>query len=178
MTTSQPAKSQSETGSAGGAPRPAAPATAGPAPSPASRPAHPKEYYGDDITVTFDLARCLHVGVCLRSVPAVFDLKRRPWVLPDAGDPDQIAQTIRRCPSGALHYEYTDPVRQSEQGHVPVTVRTADGEPLWVEGAVAITDNGIDVPETRAALCRCGSTANSPFCDASGPCTSWRHHPH
>ncbi|MDR0626736.1 MAG: (4Fe-4S)-binding protein [Bifidobacteriaceae bacterium] len=143
-----------------------------------ARPVGAKDYYGDQITVSFDLTRCLHVGVCVRTIPAVFDTKRRPWVLPDAGDPAEIAQVIRRCPSGALHYEYTDPARPVEQGHSPVTVRTADGEPLWVEGALEIEHNGRTMPETRAALCRCGSTGNQPFCDASGPCTEWRHHPH
>jgi uncharacterized Fe-S cluster protein YjdI/CDGSH-type Zn-finger protein len=137
-----------------------------------------KEYYGDQITVRFDLARCVHAAVCLRSVPAVFDTKRRPWVLPDAGEAGQIAEAIRRCPSGALHYEFTDPSAAGEQGHTPVTVRTADGEPLWIEGAVVIAHDGQELPETRASLCRCGSTGNQPFCDASGPCTEWRHHPH
>ncbi|MDR0593649.1 MAG: (4Fe-4S)-binding protein [Bifidobacteriaceae bacterium] len=137
-----------------------------------------KDYYGDQITVRFDLARCLHVGVCVRSIPAVFDTKRRPWVLPDAGDADQIAAVIRRCPSGALHYEFTDPSQPVEQGHQPVCVRTADGEPLWFEGEVEIANNGKVISETRGALCRCGSTANRPFCDASGPCVEWRHHPH
>jgi uncharacterized Fe-S cluster protein YjdI/CDGSH-type Zn-finger protein len=137
-----------------------------------------KEYYGDAITVRFDLDRCIHAAVCVRTIPEVFDTKRRPWVLPDAGDADQIAQTVRRCPSGALHYEFTDPSAPPERGHAPVTVRTADGEPLWVEGDVVIAHDGNEVPETRATLCRCGSSANQPFCDASGPCTEWRHHPH
>jgi uncharacterized Fe-S cluster protein YjdI/CDGSH-type Zn-finger protein len=137
-----------------------------------------KEYYGDQITVRFDLARCVHAAVCLRTIPAVFDTKRRPWVLPDAGDSLEIAEVVRRCPSGALHYEFTDPAAEPERGHVPVTVHTADGEPLWVEGAVVVSNNGTELPETRACLCRCGSSGNKPFCDASGPCTDWRHHPH
>ncbi|MDR3359892.1 MAG: (4Fe-4S)-binding protein [Bifidobacteriaceae bacterium] len=137
-----------------------------------------KEYYGDDITVSFDVERCVHAAVCVRSIPAVFDTKRRPWVLPDAGEADQIAQVIRRCPSGALHYQYTDPAQPSEEGRAPVRVRTADGEPLWVEGGVVITHNGQELPETRASLCGCGTSGNKPFCDASGPCVEWRHHPH
>jgi uncharacterized Fe-S cluster protein YjdI/CDGSH-type Zn-finger protein len=152
--------------------------TKGTAPQAVKPAAGAKDYYGNDITVRFDLARCLHVGVCVRSIPAVFDTKRRPWVLPDAGEADQIAQVVRRCPSGALHYEFTDPARGVEQGHSPVTVRTAEGEPLWLEGDILIANDGEELPETRAALCRCGSTANRPFCDASGPCTQWRHHAH
>ncbi|MDR2347337.1 MAG: (4Fe-4S)-binding protein [Bifidobacteriaceae bacterium] len=136
-----------------------------------------KEYYGTDLTVRFDLTRCIHAAVCVRTIPAVFDTKRKPWVLPDAGEADQIAAVIRRCPSGALHYQYTDAAAPVEAGHQPVTLRTQDGEPLWLTGDVVITRAGEAVPETRACLCRCGSTANSPFCDASGPCTEWRHHP-
>jgi uncharacterized Fe-S cluster protein YjdI/CDGSH-type Zn-finger protein len=137
-----------------------------------------KEYYGADITVRFDLARCLHAGVCLRSIPEVFDTKRRPWILPDAGQASHIATVVRRCPSGALHYELTDRAAPAEAGHTPLTIRTADGSPLWVEGDLVIVHNGAAATETRAALCRCGSTANLPFCDASGPCTKWRHQPH
>ncbi|MDR0366682.1 MAG: (4Fe-4S)-binding protein [Bifidobacteriaceae bacterium] len=137
-----------------------------------------KEYYGDQITVSFDLDRCVHAAVCVRSNHDVFDTKRRPWVLPDAGDADQIAEIIRRCPSGALHYQYTDPSRPEEQGRIPANVRTADGEPIWIEGNVVISHNGNLMPETRASLCGCGKTGNRPYCDASGPCTEWREHPH
>jgi CDGSH-type Zn-finger protein len=30
-------------------------------------------------------------------------------------------------------------------------------------------------PETRAALCRCGQSANQPYCDRSGQCRDWRY---
>jgi uncharacterized Fe-S cluster protein YjdI len=137
-----------------------------------------KEYYGNDITVRFDLTRCIHAAVCVRTIPAVFDTKRKPWVLPDAGAADQIAEVIRRCPSGALHYEYTDRSAPPERGHQPATIRSAQGEPLWVAGDIVIAQDGNELPETRASLCRCGSTGNAPFCDASGPCNEWRKHPH
>jgi uncharacterized Fe-S cluster protein YjdI len=136
------------------------------------------DYYGDDITVSFDLARCLHAAVCVRTIPAVFDTKRKPWVLPDAGEAAQIAEVVRRCPSGALHYQYTDPAAPREAGHRPVSLRTGPGEPLWLEGDVILTHDGEELPETRAALCCCGSTGNGPFCDASGPCTEWHHRAH
>jgi CDGSH-type Zn-finger protein len=29
--------------------------------------------------------------------------------------------------------------------------------------------------ETRAALCRCGQSANQPYCDRSGACRDWRY---
>ena len=45
-----------------------------------------KVYRGKDIEVSFDLDQCVHIGECLRGEAKVFDLKRRPWVLPDAAD--------------------------------------------------------------------------------------------
>jgi uncharacterized Fe-S cluster protein YjdI len=50
-----------------------------------------KVYRGTDIEVSFDLDICIHIGECLRGQRAVFQLDRRPWVLPDEGDPDTVA---------------------------------------------------------------------------------------
>jgi uncharacterized Fe-S cluster protein YjdI/CDGSH-type Zn-finger protein len=133
-----------------------------------------KRYYGQDINVLFDLSRCLHVGVCVQSLPDVFDTQRRPWVLPDAGVAQQIAQIVARCPTGALTYEFTDPELGQEQGRVPTSIRTADNQPIWVHGQLELFHNDTKVELTRAALCDCGSSTNQPYCDASGPCTGWR----
>ena len=55
-----------------------------------------------EITVTFDHAKCRHTGICVRGLPAVFDIKRRRWVAPEAAPPDEVAAQVARCPSGAL----------------------------------------------------------------------------
>jgi uncharacterized Fe-S cluster protein YjdI len=64
------------------------------------------------ITVTFDPNICIHSGVCLRGLPAVFDVRRRDWVHADAAAPADVAAQIDRCPSGAL--KYTFPARADE----------------------------------------------------------------
>lgn len=56
------------------------------------------------ITVTFDPNVCIHSGVCLRTLPMVFDVRRRRWVAPEAASPEQVAAAVRKCPSGALQY--------------------------------------------------------------------------
>ena len=61
-------------------------------------------YQGDGITVTFDPNVCMHSGVCVRGLPAVFDVSRRRWVDPDAATPDVVAAQVARCPSGALQF--------------------------------------------------------------------------
>jgi uncharacterized Fe-S cluster protein YjdI len=61
-------------------------------------------YETPDITVTFDPTKCRHTGVCVRGLPAVFDIKRRRWVAPEGAAADDVAAQVERCPSGALQY--------------------------------------------------------------------------
>lgn len=131
-----------------------------------------KRYSGERIEVTFDPARCLHAAECVRGLPAVFDTERRPWISPDGADPDAVAQVVRRCPSGALHYRLAD--GPPEEPRSPASVAASEDGPIWVRGDLRLLVGDEEVPETRAALCRCGESANRPFCDASGPCTGWR----
>lgn len=61
-------------------------------------------YETEGITVTFDPDICIHSGVCVRGLPAVFDVHRRDWVRPYAATPDEVAAQVARCPSGALQF--------------------------------------------------------------------------
>lgn len=61
-------------------------------------------YETDDITVTFDPGVCIHSGVCVRGLPAVFDVSRKHWIRPELAAADQVAAQVARCPSGALQY--------------------------------------------------------------------------
>lgn len=56
------------------------------------------------ITVTFDPNICIHSGICVRGLSAVFDVRRRDWVRPYAATAEEVAAQIKRCPSGALQY--------------------------------------------------------------------------
>lgn len=61
-------------------------------------------YETPDITVTFDPEVCTHSGICLRGLPAVFDVRRKRWVRPELAAPADVAAQVARCPSGALQY--------------------------------------------------------------------------
>lgn len=74
-----------------------------------------KQYYGKGITVMFDSEKCIHSGVCVKGFPAVFNLKKRPWVNPDADSAEAIALHIDKCPSGALQYELLDDVQNDTE---------------------------------------------------------------
>jgi uncharacterized Fe-S cluster protein YjdI len=61
-------------------------------------------YETDQIVVTFDPNICIHSGVCVRGLPAVFDVGRKRWIRPEASSPEEVAALIDQCPSGALQY--------------------------------------------------------------------------
>jgi uncharacterized Fe-S cluster protein YjdI/CDGSH-type Zn-finger protein len=130
-----------------------------------------KRYHGERVEVTFDARRCLHAARCLSGLPEVFDAKRRPWILPDGAPAEDVAEVVRRCPSGALHYRLVD--GEPERPTTPTQASAREHEPVWLRGDLRIdTGHGV-IAETRAALCRCGATANAPFCDGAGDCRGW-----
>lgn len=126
------------------------------------------EYKSELITVTFDSHLCIHAAECVRGLPAVFDTSKRPWIQPEQGTADAIAEVVSRCPSGALQYQRHDG-GAAEHPDAHVTVRIMPGGPLHVRGVVEILNGQGEAitTQSRAALCRCGQSANKPFCDMS-----------
>lgn len=122
-------------------------------------------YEGEAITVRYDVARCIHAAECVYGLKAVFDPDRKPWIDPSAATPAEIAETIHRCPSGALTYERKDGERE------PVPARNVvwpiPRGPIHIRGDLRIeTPEGEEI-ELRVSLCRCGQSGNKPFCDGS-----------
>jgi uncharacterized Fe-S cluster protein YjdI/CDGSH-type Zn-finger protein len=125
-------------------------------------------YDSAGIRVVWDATLCIHTGICLQRLPAVFDVTARPWVqLADTADVDAVAATIRACPTGALRYEGGRVA--PEVPDEPTTVEVRPNGPLFVRGRVRVQGpggrNGRE--EFRVALCRCGASENKPFCDNS-----------
>lgn len=155
--------SEQAAASAGGTGAPPEPAAPNRAPSDLTR-----TYAGRGIRVGWYAARCIHSAACIRALPGVFDSRRRPWIdLARAeADADAVADAVRRCPTGALHYERTDGgPGEPEPADVRVTA-SRDG-PLLVRGTVEVRDEAGALlrRDTRLALCRCGHTRHAPFCD-------------
>ena len=120
-----------------------------------------KTYRGDAIEVTFDLDRCIHVGECLLSQPDVFDLRRRPWIDPNADDPDdgrrdRRALSERRPAVPAAR-------RRPREAHAATSVVPMRNGPLLVTGEVHVRlEDGTEEILPRATLCRCGGSARKP----------------
>ena len=126
-----------------------------------------KQYVGDGIVVGWEPSRCIHAQECVRGLPGVFDPARRPWIDTAGVDGRELAEVIRRCPSGALTYEAVDG-SVGPEAHDGVEVRIVPGGPLVVRGAMTLTtSDGGEISTERATLCRCGGSANKPFCDGA-----------
>jgi uncharacterized Fe-S cluster protein YjdI len=69
-----------------------------------------QSYESDDIVVTFDPNVCIHSGECVRGLPAVFDVRLKRWIRPENAPAGQVAEQVRRCPSGALQFRMKDSV--------------------------------------------------------------------
>ena len=137
-------------------------------PSPERERGPRRVYAGDGIEVFWEPKLCIHVRNCVRGLPGVFDPERRPWVEVDAAEADAIAATILTCPTGALHFRRLDGGEQ-EAAQAETTVEPRPDGPLFVRGRVRIVDDEgrLIREDTRLALCRCGGSANKPFCDGS-----------
>jgi CDGSH-type Zn-finger protein/uncharacterized Fe-S cluster protein YjdI len=125
-------------------------------------------YDGDEIRVTFEASRCIHAAQCVSRLPTVFDTSRRPWIDPNGAPADDIEAVVRLCPTGALKYERTDGGTEEKAGPVNKLTIAANG-PLFARGEIEVVDGErrLVARDTRAAFCRCGASANKPWCDGS-----------
>jgi uncharacterized Fe-S cluster protein YjdI len=109
-------------------------------------------YANDRIEVTWEPAFCIHAAECLRGLPSAAD----------------IGEVIQRCPTGALHFRRLDIGPQEPLPEETTVVERPNG-PLYVRGKIRILAQ-YHTPvreDTRVATCRCGASANKPFCDGS-----------
>lgn len=138
-----------------------------------------RTYRTEQIEVGWNSERCIHTGMCLAALPAVFDVRRRPWVDVDAATADEIAAAVEQCPSGALTYRRLDGAADEEVPETTTIIVWPSG-PLRVRGKVEIVDARGDVFDSgpRVTLCRCGHSKNQPFCDLSHRDAEFRDNPH
>ncbi|MBW2552371.1 MAG: CDGSH iron-sulfur domain-containing protein, partial [Deltaproteobacteria bacterium] len=125
-------------------------------------------YDGAQADVHWDGRLCIHIGECGRAKNELFVGGREPWCQPDLVSPDQVADVVDRCPTGALSYERkgggTGEVADAEN-----VVSVMYNGPLYVRGDLEVDGAAEDMSGARfrVALCRCGHSKNKPFCDNS-----------
>jgi uncharacterized Fe-S cluster protein YjdI len=67
-----------------------------------------QEHKNDKLIVRYDPAICIHAGECVRGLPSVFSLSRKPWIDVNGAPAAAIIEQVKRCPSGALTYEWLE----------------------------------------------------------------------
>lgn len=129
-----------------------------------------KIYTGTALDVAFDPDTCIHAGECVRGLPEVFDPERKPWILPDAADAGALRDVVARCPSGALEIVAAGEAdaEGAQASGVQVQAGSPQGPHLIKGGCTVVDADGAVLRTGRVvALCACGKTGTTPFCDGS-----------
>lgn len=60
------------------------------------------EYPNGEITILWKPKLCIHSGICVKTLPNVYDPTARPWVKPENATTEELIDQVGKCPSGAL----------------------------------------------------------------------------
>ena len=128
-----------------------------------------KKYTNAELTIVWQPSKCIHSAICFKGLPHVFDPRKRPWVMLESGQTNEIIEQVKACPSGALSYFMNDEDNPESQVLVNTAVEVLENGPLLIYGNLKVKDK--DGNETskfeNTAFCRCGHSANKPYCDGS-----------
>lgn len=134
------------------------------------------KYTNGEVTVVWKPKVCIHSTICWKGLIEVFNPKERPWIKMEGGTTEKIIEQVRQCPSGALsYYINTDEVKDdqprkvvAESAHIMKIEVTPNGPYLIKTECLIVHSDGREETKTgTVALCRCGASANKPYCDGS-----------
>ena len=60
------------------------------------------EYNNGEITILWNPEKCTHSGVCVKTLPKVYNPKERPWIKIGNASSLELINQVAKCPSGAL----------------------------------------------------------------------------
>lgn len=135
-----------------------------------------KEYSNGEITVFWRADLCIHSANCLIELPKVFDSARKPWININGAATKEIVRTVNTCPSRALVYKMNIKAtrnsarKKKKKSPAHARIEMLKNGPVLIRGNFIIRDANkkkIKVGGDVVAICRCGGTKNSPFCDGT-----------
>ncbi len=62
------------------------------------------EYNNGVLSIIWQPELCRHAGICVKTLPAVYRPKERPWIRIENATTEELVAQIEKCPSGALSY--------------------------------------------------------------------------
>ena len=110
---------------------------------------------------------CSHAGFCTEGLKKVFKMGEEPWIDVDGATAQEIIDTIKKCPSGALSYSVNGVEYNNE--NVKKKILISKNGPIVIKGEVEIVgvEFGDYASKEHFTLCRCGASKNKPFCDGA-----------
>jgi len=132
-----------------------------------------KDFQGPGITVHFNRSICSGAAECVHNLPEVFKSSGEDWIQPGQASVDEVIATVRKCPSGALTFTVGGKTVIKQEN--AVSVRVVKNGPYEIKGPVRFEAPkwSTNASRTNFALCRCGKSANAPFCDYSHGEQKW-----
>jgi uncharacterized Fe-S cluster protein YjdI len=134
-------------------------------------PIETKKYTNGEVTVVWKPKLCIHSAICAKGLPAVFNAQRRPWIDLDQATTQAIIEQVNKCPSGALSIKQNDFIMDNQNTATPTNetlkIQAAPNGPFLIKTDCVIvhSDGTEEVKTGTVALCRCGASANKPYCD-------------
>ncbi len=127
-----------------------------------------KEYTNGELTVVWQPHKCIHSGICVKTLPEVYKPNEKPWINAENASTQELKDQIRKCPSGALSY-YMNDGEDNESESMETVVEVMKNGPLMVYGTLKVTDTSgkTEIKNKTTAFCRCGASGNKPYCDGS-----------
>jgi len=61
-----------------------------------------KKYTNGEITILWQPHKCIHSGVCVKTLPSVYHPKEKSWITPNNATTNELIAQVSKCPSGAL----------------------------------------------------------------------------
>ena len=132
------------------------------------------KYTNGEVTVVWKPDTCIHSRICWTELREVFDPTKRPWINMQGSNTEKIIEQVRKCPSGALSYFMnTEAAAQqpdivSEAAEI-MNIQIKPNGPILINTDCHIThsDGKTEIKKGVTALCRCGASANKPYCDGT-----------
>jgi CDGSH-type Zn-finger protein/uncharacterized Fe-S cluster protein YjdI len=119
---------------------------------------------GSQLTILFEGRRCIHSRHCVLDAPGVFRANTPgEWIHPDEMAADALVAVAHNCPSGAIRYQRHDGAADEAAPRVN-QLRIRENGPYALHAVLVIAGRADGY---RATLCRCGHSANKPWCDGS-----------
>lgn len=132
--------------------------------APKRQDGNPDALRSNTVALHYDGSRCIHARHCVVDASAVpFAEARGSWLHAKSIPMEEGIAIARSCPSGAITYLRHDG-GPPEAPPAVNALRVRENGPYAVHAQVELPDRSTIF---RATLCRCGESANKPFCDNS-----------